>query len=91
MKNNSACSLTNFKDKYNDSVPFRIEFIKGLLEGKTLEPIVDFQNLETENFIPNNQYDGDSDSKSRDTRYILNKKLLKNKLFIMKGYNIIKT
>jgi len=91
--NISLHSLTSNKEKRKDSVPFRIEFIKTLLEGKRLQPMVNFDSTDTENFVSVNKYnsfDGSGDSKSNDTRYVLNKKLLNfNKIINQIGGNLI--
>ncbi|AYV78273.1 MAG: serine/threonine protein kinase [Edafosvirus sp.] len=75
--NKSLHSLGSLKDKEHDTIPFRIEFIKELLEGKKLKPLIDFDNSETENFMNSKANDDDSDDSynSNDTRKILNKKI----------------
>ena len=65
-------SLSSLRDRDQDSIPFRIEFIKELLRGKKLDPIVEFDNCETEQFV--NIGGGDGDNNSKDTRQVLNKK-----------------
>ncbi len=79
----SLHSIGSHKERKYDTIPFRLDFIKDLLEGKKLDPMVDFDNCETENFInPGNFNSGCSSSNSagssytgNDTRYILDKKL----------------
>lgn len=70
------------KDKKYDTIPFRIDFVKKLLEGKKLEPMAPLDNYETEEFLHPNGYkncdsDGESfdETSSRDSRMILNKKI----------------
>ena len=66
------------KEKNYDTIPFRMSFIKELLNGKKLDPIIDFDNTKTEHFINPNGFhniDSNDDSNSRDTRSILDKKL----------------
>jgi hypothetical protein len=76
--NNSRNTLSGLKDRTNnnDSIPFRINFIKELLDAKELKPLVNFDITETENFIGKNAVNSDgSDEKSHDTRNSLNKRL----------------
>ena len=79
--NNSRNTLTTVKDKiHNDSIPFRINFIKELLDSKELKPLVNFDITDTENFISkkinNNDSNEYSSVNSHDTRQSLNKRLL---------------
>lgn len=67
ISNSSLNTLTNNKH----TIPCRIDFIKTLLKGNTLEPLIDFDNTLTENFMTKNS---DSEN-SHDTRKSLNKKL----------------
>jgi len=84
-KNSSRCSLheTSQKTINNDSIPFRINFIKQLLDNKELKPLVNFDITDTENFIgqcseksggSTSEYSS-NDNKTNDTRKNLNKKL----------------
>ena len=57
-----------------DSIPMRIEFIKNLLSGKDLDPLVNFDSTETENFI-GLQNNDDESGDSYDTRIILKKRI----------------
>ena len=76
--NSDNNSLNTLNKKYpvqdKDTIPMRIEFIKNLLEGTDLNPIVNFDDTSTENFISNvNSIDsGDT----HDTRVVLKKRLL---------------
>ena len=63
----------NTEDK--DSIPMRIQFIKNLLENKDLQPLVNFDSTDTENFICRNINDNESGD-SYDTRIVLKKRLL---------------
>ncbi len=79
--NTSRNTLSGLKDKNNnDSIPFRINFIKELLDSKDLKPLVNFDITDTENFISRKNNDSDSNEyssvHSHDTRQNLNKKLL---------------
>jgi serine/threonine protein kinase len=62
---------------YNEdknSIPMRIQFIKELLDGGDLEPLVNFDSTETENFICRKTNDDESRD-SYDTRVVLRKKI----------------
>ena len=60
------------KKKNFDHISFRIEFIKDVLEGKSVEPMIDLDRCETENFV-NKPSSSDSEEQN-DIRKILNKK-----------------
>jgi len=68
--------------KYDvDSIPMRIEFIKSLLAGKELKPLVNFDETATEYYTG---IDDDAESgDSHDTRIILRKRLLDFKKIIL--------
>lgn len=79
--NISKNTLSGFKNKNNnDSIPFRINFIKELLNSKDLKPLVNFDITDTENFVSKKIDDIDSNEyssvHSHDTRQSLNKKLM---------------
>lgn len=58
-----------------DTIPFRINFIRALLNGNKLESLINLDSCETESFI--NPPDTSSDEYDKhDTRFILNKKSL---------------
>lgn len=60
-----------------DTIPFRIDVIKKLLENKQLRPIVDYDITDTENFLKgkeDEENDFDDSFSSHDTRASLNKK-----------------
>lgn len=79
-------SISNHEERKYDTIPFRLDFIKDLLKDNNLEPIINFDNLETETFIhPNGYLSSDSPSNAfnagsldsntnHDIRNILNKK-----------------
>jgi serine/threonine protein kinase len=74
----SINSVGSIKDRGYDTIPSRINFIKELLDGKKLDPMIDFDNTQTEQFTNPNGFqnaDSDDDSGSKDTRIILNKQL----------------
>jgi hypothetical protein len=76
MSNKSTFSLNSIKDleKIRDTIPCRIEFIKELLKGKNLDPLVDFENTDTEYFIPGYGKDENASGESYDTRIVLKKR-----------------
>lgn len=69
----SLTTTSSLIDKQPDSISFRIDFIKNLLGGKKLEPIIDLgETCETIDFInPMNEERYDAN----DTRCVLNKKI----------------
>lgn len=84
----SLHSIGSHKERKYDTIPFRLDFIKDLLDGKKLDPLVDFDNCETENFInpgslnsnggsslEGKSSDTNSSYTGNDTRHVLNKKL----------------
>ena len=77
--NKSLYSVESYKEKQYDTIPFRIDFINDLLAGKKLEPIVNFHDENTEQFVNPNGFKNldeyDEDIASYDTTNILNKKL----------------
>ena len=75
-KNSSyAYSSSLNRNKNLDTIPFRIEYIKNLLSGKQLEPLIDLSTEEynTEKFINNHNTD---ENDNKDTRIVLSKKIL---------------
>ena len=79
MSNNSDNNSLNTLHKKQqvtdkDTIPMRIEFIKNLLEGTDLNPIVNFDDTATENFIGNVNSADSGDT--HDTRVVLQKRLL---------------
>ena len=74
---NSKNTLSGLKDRNNnDSIPFRINFIKELLDAKELKSLVNFDITDTENFIKNNNINDEDSIDTHDTRNSLNKKML---------------
>lgn len=61
------------RDENKDTIPHRIKFIKTLLNGTKLKPIIDFDNVSTEQFV--NDLKDDDSGGSRDTRVTLNKEV----------------
>ncbi len=73
----SISSIGSHKERKYDTIPFRIDFIKELLNGGKLDPMIDFGSVETENYINpylNKDSDIDTDEHSNDTRFVMNKK-----------------
>lgn len=75
MSNKSTYSLNSNSKKVRDSIPCRIEFIKDLLKDKKLESLVDFDNTDTEYFLPHGK-DENASGESYDTRIVLKKRQL---------------
>jgi hypothetical protein len=73
--NGDVQSIGSINEKIRDSIPCRIEFVKGLLKGKKLEPLVDFENTDTEYFAPRIK-DENASGESYDTRIVLKKRRL---------------
>lgn len=63
------------KDKDRHTIPFRIDFIRKLLEKNELKPMVNFDNTETENYMTKRDEDDSDSQKSFDTRMSLSKKI----------------
>jgi hypothetical protein len=76
MVDNISTTNSSFiqKEREMDTIPFRIDFIKQLLNKKKLNLLVDLDNDETDNFIPTHNDLSNSNNNS-DTRYVLNKKI----------------
>lgn len=75
MSDKSIYSLNSKENIQRDTIPCRIEFIKGLLKGKNLESLVDFDNTDTEFFLPNAKDENES-GQSYDTSIVLKKRQL---------------
>jgi serine/threonine protein kinase len=71
LSNKSVLSTATLsKYKQNHQIPFRLEFVKELLKDNILTPMVNFDNIHTENFA------ADPDTEHHDIRLGLNKKFL---------------
>lgn len=75
MSNKSIQSLHSLNEKARDSIPCRIEFVVGLLKDKLLEPLVDFENTDTEQYLSRVKDENES-GESYDTRVVLKKRRL---------------
>lgn len=80
MKSDSKSALTlntlhTILEDEKDTIPFRINFIKALLNGNKLESLINLNSCETEAFINPSNTSSEPLEKD-DTRYILNKKNL---------------
>jgi hypothetical protein len=75
IEDNKKLLIKLNQDKNKDSINNRIQFVKTLLNNNALQPIIDFNNTDTENFI-NLSRDDDSDN-SHDTRISLKKEVYK--------------
>lgn len=75
----SKNSIGSHKERKYDTIPFRIDFIKEILDGNNLNPMINFDSTATENFV--NPYSSSSsnnnfnDHYTTDTRYVLNKQM----------------
>lgn len=70
-------SIGSHKERKYDTIPFRLDFIKELVDRGEIEPMISFENDATENFtnpyLSKNNYD--DDQLSNDARFVLNKQL----------------
>jgi hypothetical protein len=72
----TANTISSLRDRDQDTFGFRIEFIKELLGGKELKPLINFDVTDTESFMNNKHNEKlDDSANSHDTRFSLNKKL----------------
>lgn len=71
--NRSIQSLGSHKDRQYDTFGFRLEFVKGILDGNELKPIVDIDDPSTEQFVHPNGFDVGSDDE-KDIQRIIGKK-----------------
>lgn len=72
-KSSLLTSISSHKDKKHDTIPFRLDFIKVMLEGKNLKPILYSNGIDTEAFI--HPYDSSDEEKTKNTKYLLDKKI----------------
>jgi hypothetical protein len=75
--NNNTLQINqdNPDNQDKDSIPMRIQFVKNLLDGKDLQPLVNFDSTDTENFVCKPLNDNESGD-SYDTRIVLKKRIL---------------
>jgi hypothetical protein len=72
---NSIQSISQHEDRPYDTVPFRLDFLKDILQNNKLEPIIEINDVNTECFVHPNGYDcEEKDAENHDIRSILNKK-----------------
>lgn len=64
------------KEKMRDSIPCRINFIKDLMKGQKFDPLINFDNAETEQFTGGVRNDDNASGESYDTRILLKKRVL---------------
>lgn len=69
----SVLTLSSMRERRNDTTKFRIDFIKNLMQGKELQPIVNFDSTATEEYT-GKSYDDDESGDSYDTRIVLKKR-----------------
>ena len=71
---NSIQSISQHEERPYDTIPYRLDFLKDILQNNKLEPIVELADATTEYFEHPNGYDcEDSDTLSHDIRGIMNK------------------
>jgi len=75
MSDNKSLSTLNPNKYEKDTIPYRIEFLRQLLEGKQLKPLIDFNCTDTESFINKVNEDDTKSGESYDTRIILKKRV----------------
>ena len=72
--NNNLQTLSSHSDRKNDTLPFRLEFIQKLLGGKKLDPMINFDDISTENFVHPNGYHCLKDMTNKDNKINSNNK-----------------
>jgi serine/threonine protein kinase len=72
LYSNNSIKRKKNQNKIIDSVPYRIEFIKNLLHEKSIKPLIDFDNTDTECFVNGHKNENESGD-SYDTRTVLRK------------------
>jgi Protein kinase domain. len=83
--NLSLNTLRSSKEERNkDTIGFRIQFIRELLKGKQLKPLLDFDHHETEYFRKDIEESEFDDGNSNDTRNLIKKKYYNFKNVISK-------
>ncbi len=75
MPNGNSDDINSKDNRQKDTIPCRIEFIRELLKGKSLEALVDFDNTDTE-FFTSNVKDENESGQSYDTAVVLKKRQL---------------
>lgn len=77
IENKSFQSIGSHKDRQYDTFGFRLEFVKGILDGQELRPIVDVDETSTEQFIHPNGFDGGGNQEDeKNIQVVLGKKRL---------------
>jgi len=73
----SLNSIGSHKERKYDTIPFRLDLIKEFTYNKKVDPLVDFNNNETEYYInPTKKKIENGDcGNSKDIRYVLDKKI----------------
>ena len=93
----SIQSISNHIERKYDTIPFRMDFIKELLQENELEPIINFDDLSTEKYIHPNGYScikeddtnafGGSSSGTNDSNYDMRSIINKQKYDFCKVIN----
>lgn len=78
MSNNimSNSNSDDNKNKKYDLIAIRLGFIKELLKNKKLEPMIEFENCETEKMISHNNHNHPADKDCNDIRCVLSKRII---------------
>ena len=74
IKNYNLSSIK--KNNKIDSIPYRINIIKELMDGTQLETMVDYDMHDTEYYEKPDKYFDIDEDQSKNTRQVLNKKVL---------------
>lgn len=72
----SINNISSHKERKYDTIPFRIDFIRELLDNNELKSLIDFEKLDTETFMHPNGYSCGSTDNQYDIRNILDKQKL---------------
>lgn len=77
-------------DKEYDTIPYRIDFAKTLLDGNELQPIVNFNIKDTEYYIDPVGYEENTDTSSGGTTKVISKRILDFKKVMQKIGGMLK-
>lgn len=76
VNNNSIHSISHHEERPYDTIPFRLDFLKDILQNNKLNPIVEVDNIDTigtECFTHPNKYNCEDEDANHDIRTIMNK------------------
>lgn len=70
----SIMSISQHEERPYDTIPFRLDFLKDILQNNKLNPIIELDEAETDCFVRPNGYDCEDDNDdTHDIRNVLNK------------------